>query len=64
MRDQIAEIIGYQLATLVSGNNMPDMSGDPRKRIPPRVRRKYDDACNEAADKILEYLDVDLHPRS
>ncbi len=52
-REAIARIIGYHCASIVSGNNMPDMSGDPRKRIQPARRRQFDAACEHAADAIL-----------
>jgi len=56
LREQIARLIGYNFASLVSRNNMPDMSGDPRKRIPAHERRRFDDACEETADQLLALL--------
>jgi hypothetical protein len=54
--EKIADIIGYHMASLVSGNNQPDMSGDPRARLHAHVRRRFDDACREAAGKIVAYV--------
>lgn len=56
LREQIARLIGYNFASLVSRNKMPDMSGDPRKRIPAHERRRFDDACEETADQLLALL--------
>ena len=39
-------------APLVSGNNMPDMSGDARNRLLPHVRRRFDDAMQAIAAAI------------
>lgn len=50
---ELAEIIGYHLASMVSGNNQPHMSGDPRQRIQPARRRQFDDACQSAAEAVL-----------
>jgi len=52
-RQKLIDLIGYHLASALSGNNQPDMSGDPRKRIPPIRRRHFDDACAHCADAIL-----------
>lgn len=52
-REEIAELIGRRMASLISGNNQPDMSGDPRARIIGTRRRWYDEACLELADQIL-----------
>lgn len=49
MVERGARAIGYHFAALVSGNNMPHMSGDPRARISPAKRRQFDDCANEAA---------------
>ncbi len=38
--------------TLVSGNPMPDMSGDPRNRMLPHIRRRFDDATRELGNGI------------
>lgn len=56
MQDEIANIIGYHMAALVSRDNMPHMSGDPRNRIPAHLRRRFDEACQEAANRIVEAL--------
>ena len=37
---------------LVSGNNMPCMSGDGRDRMHPHIRRRFDDATCALADGI------------
>lgn len=63
MRDEIANIIGYHMAALVSRNNQPHMSGDPRARLHPHERRRFDDACNEAADRIVEALKEPAMPK-
>lgn len=55
-REHIIELIGYRFGALVSGNNMPHMSGDPRARIPQHRRRHFDDACADCADEILKAL--------
>lgn len=39
-------------APLVSGNNMPCMSGDPRDRLFPHLRRRFDDATRALAAAI------------
>jgi hypothetical protein len=54
--DRIADMIGYYLAAVVSGNNQPDMSGDPRKRIPAARRRHFDDSCRACAQAIAEVV--------
>lgn len=45
--------IGYSMASLVSSNNMPDMSGDPRKRMPPHLRKRFDQRVRVAAEEAL-----------
>jgi hypothetical protein len=52
-RQKVIDLIGYHFAALVSGNNQPHMSGDPRARLLPHVRRRFDDACETAAEAIL-----------
>lgn len=54
--ERIAEIVGYCMATQVARNNQPDMSGDPRRRIPQAQRRAFDDACLATAEAILEEI--------
>lgn len=39
-------------ASLVSGNNMPCMSGDPRDRLHAHERRRYDDVIRHVCDAI------------
>lgn len=39
-------------ASLVSRNNMPDMSGDPRNRMHSHTRRDFDDATDALASEI------------
>lgn len=55
-REAVAHELGYRFATLVSGNNQPHMSGDPRARLLPHIRRRFDEACDETADTILSLL--------
>lgn len=55
--DVIAEAIGYVLASQVSGNNMPDMSGDPRNRLPPHKRERFNKGCSEAARDVIKAID-------
>jgi len=55
-KEKLIEMIGYSFALVVSGNNQPHMSGDPRMRIPPIKRRHFDDACDALADKLLAEL--------
>jgi hypothetical protein len=51
--DELAELIGYHFASVVSGNDQPHMSGDPRNRITsPLKRRHFDDACRSTAEAI------------
>jgi hypothetical protein len=52
-RQKVIDLIGYHFAVLVSGNNQPHMSGDPRARLLPHVRRRFDDACEATAEAIL-----------
>lgn len=60
--DRVSDVIGYHMAAIVSGNNMPDMSGDPRRRIPDAKRRNFDDACRSAAVAALEAIQLPEHP--
>ncbi len=53
-KDELVTMIGYRFACVVSGNNQPHMSGDPRNRLPPIRRRMFDDACDDLADEILK----------
>jgi hypothetical protein len=53
-QNRIADIIGWYMASLVAGNNQPDMGGDPRNRIPAGARRRhFDDACQAAAQAVI-----------
>jgi hypothetical protein len=58
-REQLIERIGYYFAALVSHNNQPHMSGDPRNRLSPHVRRRFDDTCEELADYFITILEVE-----
>lgn len=50
----LGAFIGKTLASFVSGNNQPDMSGDDRNRIRfPHIRDRYDRACESLAAEIL-----------
>ena len=53
----VAREIGHTFASLVSGNNQPVMSGDPRDRLQPHIRRRFDDACNEATLATLRAIE-------
>lgn len=55
---QIADIVGYHMAAIVSRNNQPDMSGDQRARMPHGLRRQFDDACAATADAIRAALEA------
>lgn len=55
-REAVANVVGYHMAAVVSGNNQPCMSGDPRDRIGPGKRRWFDDACRGAADAAIAAL--------
>lgn len=47
--ERVKDAIGYQMAAVVSRNNQPHMSGDPRNRIPPALRRIFDESVRDAA---------------
>lgn len=50
----LGAFIGKTLASFVSGNNQPDMSGDDRNRIRhPHLRERYDRSCERLAGEIL-----------
>lgn len=51
----LATYIGKSLASHVSGNRMPCMSGDDRERIPEHIRRRYDGTCESVAANILKW---------
>lgn len=55
-KEELAETIGRSIACMVSGNNMPHMSGDPRNRLSPLKRRHFDEACDNAAEAVLARL--------
>lgn len=48
--------IGKTLASHVSGNRMPEISGDNRKRIPQHIRARYDRDCERLAEEVLRYI--------
>lgn len=50
--EEVAEAIGYYFGTLVSRNPQPDMSGDPRAKMQPHIRRQFDSAASEAAQAV------------
>lgn len=50
--EEVAEAIGYYFGTLVSRNPQPDMSGDPRAKLQPHIRRRFDSAAREAAQAV------------
>lgn len=52
----LATYIGKTLASHVSGNRMPEISGDNRKRIPEHIRRRYDRDCERLAEEVLRYI--------
>ncbi len=58
MSEELLELIktriGYAMASVVSGNNQPDMSGDPRNRLSPLRRRHFDEAVEYAAEGAIE----------
>lgn len=52
----IPGVVGF--ATLLSGNNMPDMSGDARNRLRPHARQQFDAVMSELAARILALLET------
>jgi hypothetical protein len=52
-RQKLADEIGFRFAALISGNNQPHMSGDPRARLHGERRRRFDETCLEVADLVL-----------
>lgn len=52
----LATYIGKTLASYVSGNRMPEISGDNRKRIPDHIRARYDRDCEQLAEEVLRYI--------
>ena len=52
----LATYIGKTLASYVSGNRMPEISGDNRKRIPDHIRARYDRDCERLAEEVLRYI--------
>lgn len=50
--------LASNFASLVSGNNMPDMSGDNRNGLHPHVRRRFDDVMNAIAAAIRALSDA------
>ena len=51
----LGAFIGKSLATHVSGNRMPVMSGDNRERIPAHIRERFDRDCRSVASDIIAY---------
>jgi len=61
--DDLGAFIGKTLASFVSGNNQPDMSGDDRNRIRhPHIRERYDRSCIKLATEILAAVCTDKQP--
>lgn len=56
LRQQLADQVGYYFASLISGNNQPHMSGDPRARLHGERRRRFDETCLEVVDTISAAL--------
>jgi len=52
-REDVARVIGDHFAVLVSRNPQPDMSGDPRAKLQPHIRRRFDNCEAEAAQAVL-----------
>lgn len=52
----LGAFIGKSLASHVSGNRMPAMSGDNRERIPAHIRDRFDRDCEDTAKYILDRL--------
>lgn len=52
----LSAFIGKSLASHVSGNRMPAMSGDDRERIPAHIRERFDRDCESTAKYILDHL--------
>ena len=52
----LGAFIGKSLASHVSGNRMPAMSGDNRERIPAHIRERFDRDCESTAKYILDRL--------
>ena len=53
--DRLVELIEWHFAALVSGNNMPHMSGDPRARLHPGQRRRLNDAARAALASLRQH---------
>lgn len=58
--EAVALAIGHSMASFASGNNMPDMSGDPRNRIPKALRHSFDRAVGYAAQAAIAAHDSAL----
>lgn len=52
----LATYIGKSLSSYASGNRMPEISGDNRKRIPEHIRIRYDRDCERLAEEVLRYI--------
>ena len=51
--EEVAEVIGWHFARLVSRNPQPSMSGDPRDHIQPWERQRFSRAEADAAQAVL-----------
>jgi hypothetical protein len=51
---EVARVIGYYFAGLVSRNPQPCMSGDPRDHIQPWERQRFDRAEAAAAEAVQQ----------
>jgi hypothetical protein len=49
-RDKLERLIGHHVAFAMTGDKMPDMSGDQRNKLSPLRRRACDDAVREILD--------------
>lgn len=50
-RDELERKIGHHVAFAMTGNRMPDRSGDTRNRLSPMQRRN----CDHAVEAIVDY---------
>ena len=51
--EEVARVIGWHFARLVSRNPQPSMSGDPRDHIQPWERQRFSRAEVDAAQAVL-----------
>ena len=59
LRQDLIDRVGYRFASVISGDNMPHASGDPRRRIQGTRRRWFDEACTDVVDMIIAALAQD-----